>query len=45
MTPAAKLVGTLFVFLACLIAAAPSSAQTPRKIIIGVSNPDMEFKF
>src|ERR1700730_67514 len=33
-------VGVLSFLFACFIAAAPAFSQTPRKIIIGVSNPD-----
>ena len=35
-----KLVGVLSFLLAGVVTAVPSSAQTPRKIVIGVSNPD-----
>jgi NitT/TauT family transport system substrate-binding protein len=35
-----QLVGVLSFLLVCSIATAPASAQAPRKIIIGVSNPD-----
>jgi NitT/TauT family transport system substrate-binding protein len=38
--PARKLVGVLIFIFACFFAALPASAQTPRKVIIGVSNPD-----
>ena len=38
--PARKLVGVLSFLLACFVAVLPASAQTPRKVIIGVSNPD-----
>ena len=38
--PARKLVGVLSFLFVCFVAASPASAQTPRKVIIGVSNPD-----
>ena len=38
--PARKLVGVLSFLFVCFVAALPASAQTPRKVIIAVSNPD-----